>query len=488
MKSGRFDVAKDSSTVATLYNDYLMVGVHYTTAHLDIRESFNFQDHEVHDVIQKLTQSPEETGIRSLAVLTTCNRVELYALCTHPRHAELSIRHHFIEEKGIDPSILKSEAVITLHGEAVPRHLYRVACGLDSLILGEGQILAQVKTALETAQASHTAENPMSKRLKLLFYEAVNVGKKVRSKTGIASRDASVSKSTIDLALIHHPNLHSKKIVVVGGGKMACLILEHLNQHIPLESRHHVTIVNRSAERLRELEERFSFAGVTWENALDAITQADLLFVATGAPHLLFFPEQFKSVQHPMSIYDISVPRNVCPEVAERYPHIQVFDTDALVGLSSFDPQKEARLRQTAEGLIEKALAHLPNCLNKIACKAELKHLRDFVESLHEEYLTQHALNLEELKRLPDSQWQEVLEMWSRDFVQRLLHSPSTIINQGHFQVQDLSILRELFQPIPYSREPLSLSQTPTPVSPPFDIHVMPYTRNTSQVLPSQEA
>jgi glutamyl-tRNA reductase len=481
-------VAKDSSTVATLYNDYLMVGVHYTTAHLDIRESFNFQDHKVHDVIQKLTQSPEETGIRSLAVLTTCNRVELYALCTNPRHAELSIRHYFIEDKGIDPSILKSEAVITLHGEAVARHLYRVACGLDSLILGEGQILTQVKTALETAQEAHPIENPMSKRLKVLFYEAVNVGKKVRNKTGIASRDASVSKSTLDLALIHHPKLHTKPIVVVGGGKMACLILEHLNQHMPLECRHHVTIVNRSAERLAELEDRFSFKGVTWEDAPEKITQAEILFVATGAPHLLFFSEQFSHVKHPMSIYDISVPRNVCPEVAERYPHIQVFDTDALVGLSSFDPQKEARLRQTAEGLIEKALAHLPNCLNKIACKAELKHLRDFVESLHEEYLAQHTLNLDELKHLPESQWRESIEMWSRDFVQRLLHSPSTIINQGHFQVQDLSILRELFQPIPYSREPFSLTQTPTPASPPFDIHVMPYTPNTSHVLPSQEA
>ncbi|XVJ51530.1 MAG: glutamyl-tRNA reductase [Vampirovibrio sp.] len=437
-----------------LYQDYLMLGVHYTTADLDIRESFSFQDYEVTQIIEHLTQAPQQSGIRSLVVLTTCNRVELYALCSNVAHAKLALKQYFIEEKGIDAAIMKSEAVIVLYGQAVPEHLYRVACGLDSLILGEGQILSQVKTALEMAQATHTPDFPLERSLRAIFCEAIHVGKQVRSKTGIASRDASVSKATLDLAMRHHPDLVQRHIVVVGGGKMACLILERLNELLPLEKRHHVQLLNRSAERLKELEARFSFSGVTWEGAKTLLNQAELLFVATGAPHLLFHAEQFQDRITPLSIYDIAVPRNVCPDVAEAYPHINVYDTDALIGMSSFDPQKEARLRQSAEALIEKALNHLPNCLNKIACEAELKHFRDFVETLHEDYVQNHPLALEDL---PPEAWQDASTQWSAGLIQRLLHSPSTLINQGRFQVKDLSILRDLFQPLPYSREPFSL-------------------------------
>lgn len=451
-----------------LYGEYLMLGVHYTTATLDIRESFNFQEHEVAHVIRQLTHDAQESGIRSLAVLTTCNRVELYAVCSNLSHAQLSLKHYLIEEKGVDPSLFKSDAVQVLQGKAVARHLYRVACGLDSLILGEGQILSQVKTAVEVAQALHTAENPMEKNLRVLFYEAAQVGKKVRTKTGIASRDASVSKATLDLALTHHPDLFEKNMVVVGGGKMACLILERLNEALPLEARHHVRLLNRSQERLTELEERFSFAGETWEKTPELLAQADVIFVATGAPHLLFFAEQFKDHTAPLSIYDISVPRNVCPDVAETHSHIHVYDTDALVGMSSFDPQKEARLRRTAEELIEKALEHLPNCLNKVACEAELKRLRDFVESLHLDYMEQHPLDLSELSA---EEQQEALFEWSQGLMQRLLHSPSTVINQGRFQAEDLLVLRDLFQPLPYSREPLVLRSLPE-ASQPFSLEI----------------
>jgi glutamyl-tRNA reductase len=441
-----------------LYNEYLMLGVHYTTATLDIRESFNFQEHEVAQVIHELTQDAQASGIRSLAVLTTCNRVELYAVCSNLSHAQLSLKHYLIEQKGVEPSLFKSDAVQVLQGKAVARHLYRVACGLDSLILGEGQILSQVKAAVELAQSAHSLENPMQKNLRVLFYEAVQVGKKVRSKTGIASRDSSVSKATLDLALMHHPDLFEKNIVVVGGGKMACLILERLNEALPLEARQQVKLLNRSQERLSELSERFSFNGVTWEKTPEVLALADVVFVATGAPHLLFFVEQFNHHSTPLSIYDISVPRNVCPDVAQTHPHIKVFDTDALVGMSSFDPQKEARLRRTAEEMIEKALEHLPSCLNKVACEAELKQLRDFVESLHLDYMEQHPLDLSDLT--PEER-QEALFEWSQGLMQRLLHSPSRVINQGLFQSQELQILRDLFQPLPYSREPLVLRSLP---------------------------
>lgn len=108
-----------------LYNEYLMLGVHYTTATLDIRESFNFQEHEVAHVIRQLTHDAQESGIRSLAVLTTCNRVELYAVCSNLSHAQLSLKHYLIEEKGVDPSLFKSDAVQVLQGKAVARHLDR---------------------------------------------------------------------------------------------------------------------------------------------------------------------------------------------------------------------------------------------------------------------------------------------------------------------------------------------------------------------------
>jgi len=422
-----------------------MLGVHYTTAELNIRELFNFTPDDLHEAIRALTQHPEQTGITSLAILTTCNRVELYALCENSYHAEASIKQYLIDKKNIPVAILHSDAMVVKKEADVAEHLYTVAAGLDSLILGEGQILSQVKLALTHAEAAH----PMHKALRVLFKEAIHVGKKVRHETGLGDRDTSVSTAAFALAKQYHPDLLEKNIAIVGGGKMACLILEALNDQLSGNARQNVRILNRSQDRLDELIERFGFTGVTWQDVDSLLDWADVAFVATGAPHLLFFDHQFETRKQPLSLFDISVPRNVCPQVSESHKDIRVFDVDDLRGIASYEPEKAGLLKQQAEAIVHKTLQHLPRCLNRVACDQEIRDFRGFVEGLHAQYLDETPIELEGLS--PQGQVTAV-HAWSQKFVQRLLHSPSYVVNQGHFDASQLLLLRQLFQEYPYTR------------------------------------
>jgi glutamyl-tRNA reductase len=169
----------------------------------------------------------------------------------------------------------------------------------------------------------------------------------------------------------------------------------------------------------------------------------------------LFFAEDFSPENSPEAIYDIAVPRNVCPDVSVQHPAIALFDVDSLGTAGALmDPHREAQLRQEALAIVKQALEHLPRCLNKVACKQELTRFRDFVEQLHRDYLSEHPLSLNP-EASPEAH-QAQLEEWSMGLVQRILHSPSHVINEGLYNASQLSLLNELFTPLSFSRDPLA--------------------------------
>lgn len=402
----------------TTHATYMATGLRYTTAKLDVRERVAFADTELPLALRALL---DFASIHEACILTTCNRVELYLRVDHPLQAMQDVRRFFIQFKNFDPHAYEG-CLFTYVGEDAVRHLMGVAAGLDSLILGEGQILSQVKQAYQQAQQAGTCDRYLNK----LFNTALAVGKEVRHKTGISCRDASVSKAALTLALQHNPALFQQRIAVVGGGKMASLILERLSQEIPKAERHRVTIVNRSPHRLDELTQRYQFNGCTWEGISHVLAEADVVFVATGAPHLLFYPEHFEALPPQYrALYDISVPRNVDARVGEQ-PQTVVYNTDDLHGLHGFSNETEQHLRANAQQLIDAAYTGLCDWERSLPAVAVLDQLRQQIEHVRRKELR----SLGEQPIEAPAFAVDDIDSWSRVFINRLLHQPTVQLKQ----------------------------------------------------------
>lgn len=324
----------------------LVTGVRQKMASIEVREKFALTEEEVSTAIQHLLTLP---GIEECAILTTCNRSEIYANVTDTRLALESIERFYKEFKGFKMADYRAHLFVLLHEDAVI-HLFRVASGLDSLILGEGQILGQVKDTLALSQQLKSAGPVLDK----MFKAALTVGKRVRTETGIADKDVSVSRAAYEMARQQEPKLFDKNIALIGGGKMASILMASLKR----DRRDHsgsIAIVNRSEARLASLTEKYGFPGHTWEEMDAVIAKADVLFVATGAPHLVLGPKHFQDKGDKLVI-DIAVPRNVDPRVGEM-TGIRLFNTDDLaqVGMG-FSPETQEQLKQQAQEIIDEEL------------------------------------------------------------------------------------------------------------------------------------
>ncbi|MBY0404399.1 MAG: glutamyl-tRNA reductase [Cyanobacteria bacterium] len=324
----------------------VVAGVRHKTAPIEIREKFALSDMEVESSIPLLLKLP---GIQECAILTTCNRTEVYVVTNQSEIGMESIRTFFKNVKNVDMDEYRSSMFTLMHEDAVT-HLFRVASGLDSLILGEGQILAQVKETLATAIRLKSNGVVVDK----LFKAALKVGKRVRSETGIASRDISVSQAAFDFAKTTFPSLLDENILVVGGGKMAEILLSSLKSAMTPSQAKNITLINRSESRLNTLKEKFNLQGETWDSLPTKLETATVVFVATGAPHIVLDTSDFKE-SYPKLIIDISVPRNVSPEVGDL-AGLQLLNTDDLTGVSGFSIENVEVLKGQATQLIQEEL------------------------------------------------------------------------------------------------------------------------------------
>lgn len=321
----------------------LVAGVRHKTAPIEVREKFALTEEEVERSIPFLLSLP---GILECAILTTCNRTEIYAVVSQTDLGIQSLKSFFTEVKRINYDEYRPSVFTLLHEDAA-MHLFRVASGLDSLILGEGQIIAQIKETLATAQRLKSNGAVIDR----LFKAALSIGKKVRTETGIANRDVSVSRAAFEFARTLDPELLNRAITLVGGGKMAEILLSTLRHQMTPEQMSGVRLVNRSENRLNTLCEKFGFQGFLWDQLPQVIADSQVLFVATGAPHLVLGCEDFEGHGEKL-IIDISVPRNVDPAV-KTMPGLRLYNTDDLAGITGFEPEARERIKAQAEAIIQ---------------------------------------------------------------------------------------------------------------------------------------
>jgi glutamyl-tRNA reductase len=426
---------------------YILVnGVRHRTAPIEIRERFALPEEEVSAALQALKAQP---GIEECAILTTCNRTELYVVTPDTAQGLQAIRQFYASFKGLQIDQYREVTFNLLHEDAVS-HLFRVAAGLDSLIIGEGQIMGQVKDALALAQQENTAGLLLDK----LFKFALAAGKRVRTETGLAEKDVSVSLAAYQFAKRQVPDLLDRRITLIGGGKMAEIMMSLLKQGMSPAQQKQVMLVNRSHDRLAELSARYGFKGVGWERLDEAIAHAEVLFVATGAPHVVLGKADFEN-QEPKLVIDIAVPRNVDPRVAEL-PGMRLFNTDNLGDAVGFSQAAQHALKQQARHILEEECENFHQWRMSLSVAPTIARLREKVESIRQAELAANK---------PSAAAYEMMDQVSRSLIRKILHDPTVRLKNSRQEdiTHQASVLRHLFnieletaEPCPVGGKPVS--------------------------------
>ncbi len=298
-------------------------GLNHATAGLHLRERLAFSAEQTQSALARLGCGEGFETFAEMVILSTCNRVEVYAALPDARGDALL---DFLQEtRGVPRSELQPH-LYHYRDEAAVRHLFRVAAGLDSLVVGEPQILGQVTRALELARGQGAA-GPLLNRL---FQSAIHAGKRARTETRISHNPASVASLAAALAERTVGRVADKQTVILGAGEMAELAVEALRKR----GAQRILVVNRTLGRAQRLAQRWEAEAATFENLEEALQRADILIASTGAPHTLVHAGMTASAMRhrphrPLVMIDIAVPRDVDPAAAD-IPGVSLYDMDSL--------------------------------------------------------------------------------------------------------------------------------------------------------------
>lgn len=392
----------------------LCLGLNHITAPLDVREKLALEEDVVQIALARLACGHVATPLTELVLISTCNRIELYATSNQLAFTELQT---FLSDvSGVPVEQFRPHLYRLKHMHAA-RHLFEVGAGLDSLVIGESQILGQVTRALELARGQNTA-GPILNRL---FQAAIHAGKRTRTETAISRNPASVSSLAASLSerVVH--KISEAQIVILGAGEMAELAVEALRKR----GAQKILVVNRTLERADVLAQRWDAQAATFEHLYTALACADILIASTGAPHTLISPGMVNEImnhraERPLVLIDIAVPRDIDPDVA-NIPHAKLYDIDHL----------NAQLEHS----LADRMAEVPQVKNILA--EELELFEDYLKSLdmlpliadlrqNAETIRQTELE-KTLSRLPDltEAERDHIEAMTRALVKKLLHAPT---------------------------------------------------------------
>ncbi|MEB3299336.1 MAG: glutamyl-tRNA reductase [Candidatus Sericytochromatia bacterium] len=325
----------------------LLLGLSHDTTPVALRERLAFSAHEA---LEALSVWHEEGVASEVALLSTCNRTEVYAVGEDPELLREGLIEALARSRGLPSTQVRDLCRVRWDDEAV-LHLVRVASGLESQILGEGQILGQVREAAARARRLGT----LGLTLEALFRAAIQAGRRVRSETAIAQGAVSVGAAAVELAHGHLGGYAGRTVLVVGTGKIGELALRQLAAERPSR----ILIANRTPESARALAEPFDAEVVPFPSLAEALVQADVVLCCTGAPHHVLYradllPVMARREGRPILLIDVSVPRNLDPEMASL-PGVALFDIDALTSLTERNRADRATWLPAAESIVFEA-------------------------------------------------------------------------------------------------------------------------------------
>ena len=401
-----------------------VVGLSHRTAPVEVREKLSIPDQLIGDCLKSIQDSDQ---VLEISILSTCNRLEIYTLVRNPQKGIEAINKFLIKYSGIDSEELLPHLFIYNQEEAVS-HLMRVAGGLDSLVLGEGQILSQVKKMVRLGQEHHST-GPILNRL---LTQAVSTGKRVRSETNLGTGAVSISSAAVELAQLKLGqsigkdqliSLDSEKVAVIGAGRMSRLLLQHLQA----KGAPKVTLLNRTIKRAELLAEDFPDLVIKCGemNQLDdCLSNSTLVFTSTSSEKPIIDSSRLSkiTINAPLRLIDIGVPRNIASDV-EGIVGVDAHDVDDLQEVVSRNQEARQQIALEAEKLLKEEGRLFLEWWDSLEAVPTINKLRADLEAIRSEEL-QKALS----RMGPDFSARErkVVEALSKGIINKILHTPVT--------------------------------------------------------------
>ena len=419
--------------------DVFVVGLSHHNAAVETREKLAIPEGEWSVSASEIVDG-SNGDIEEAAVLSTCNRFELYFAAKDGRKGFAAASRYLQKRSGLPMSTLR-DSLFMLSYDHAARHALRVASGLDSLIVGEGQILAQMKQCYAKAVVDDGAGGKVTTRL---INAAVAAGKRARDETGISKGAVSISSAAFELIeerlskddVLENENINSlkdAKIVIVGAGKMTRLLLTHMASHGVTDK---ITLLNRSPQKANELKEEFleshgchiETVATNGDNSvvLDYIKDADVVFTSTSSESYVINKDDLVDRQSAVALVDISVPRNVDPACTDL-ENVVAYDVDSLKAVVDRNTAKRKREILQAEKLLNSEVSNFRGWLNSLDAVPAITNLQKKAEDLR---LTEMKRANAKLAHLSPREI-EAVERLSRGIVSKLLHGPMSALRKG---------------------------------------------------------
>lgn len=403
----------------------IAIGLTIHNAPVELREKLAVPEAEWPRAIEELCSYPH---IEEAAVLSTCNRMEIYVVGLSFHRGVREVEEWMSKASGVPLEELRPYLFLLRDRDATA-HLLRVSGGLDSLVMGEGQILAQVKQVHKVGQDC----TGFGRHLNGLFKQAVTAGKRVRAETSISSGAVSVSSAAAELAQLKLPthNFSDARVCIIGAGKMSRLLVKHLHS----KGCNRITVLNRSLPRAEALAEEFpdvEFNIRLMPDLMQCIADSDVVFAASGSEELLVLAEDLAGMPPAPEIVggvrrfvDISVPRNIAPDIAAEKDGAIVYNVDDLKEVVAANKEERARAAAEAELLLAEEQLAFEAWRDSLETVPTIKALRGKAEAIR-------AAELEKaLNRLGDgltNKQKKAIEELSKGIVNKLLHGPMTAL------------------------------------------------------------
>lgn len=396
----------------------IVSGLNHRTADVDVREKLAFNGPNLEEGLLKLRGLP---GVEEVIVLSTCNRVEIFADVKDVDKSVDAIITFLSEYQGVERDVLKK--LIYIHnGAAAVKHIFRVASSLDSMVLGEPQILGQLKEAFDFALQKKTTGILLNRLMK----KAISVAKRVRTETKIAENAVSISFAAVELARKIFADLSGKSFMLLGAGEMAELAARHLVTCGVKE----VVIVNRTYARGCELAMEFSGRAVKFEDFLKEMVHSDIMICSTGAPTYILRKEEMQKVmkerkQRPVFIIDISVPRNIDPGINDL-DNVYLYDVDDLQGTVETNILERRKEAERAEMIIAEEVDSFERWMLSLEAVPTVVALRNKAETIKREEVERLMNKFPEL----GEKERKAIEYMASAITNKLIHPPTVALKE----------------------------------------------------------
>ncbi len=392
----------------------LVTGVSHKTAPVEVRECLAFREETLPGALADLKS---REGVSEAVILSTCNRVEITVTTADGADAETIVNSFLSEQKGVSSASLAPH-LYRHEGRDAIHHLFRVAASLDSMVIGEPQILGQLKTAYATAKDAGT----VCGWLDGLLTRAFGVAKRVRSETGIGQMAVSVSYAAVELARKIFGSLANRTVMIVGAGKMSELAARHLRR----SGASHVFVTNRTHERAIEMAKLFQGTPVEYGRFAQMLPEVDILIASSGAPHYILRKDDMQRVisarrNKPMFLIDIAVPRNIEPAVNDL-DNVFLYDIDDLKEVVFANLRERMKEAERAEALVSEEVERMMARLKVAEVTPTIVGLQAQLEQIG-------AGEVEKVRRKYGpftAEQEEALQALTRGIVNKIAHGPIT--------------------------------------------------------------